>query len=183
MKLPVKCVAFALLLSGCSGHSPDKKDAAVSLPPRLDSYFEEYCDYTGNMGIGFVAGHTWDYRFRHRLKSTTDPELKRLFVLQHLYSDVEFALQDFGAGKVRTGQASYRPLTLDEWRRTQQDIQQKIDDLAAYASLTNFASKSFDPLYTPDPSLDAAWVDELRQQLRSITNAPAANQSLHSTPR
>jgi len=62
----------------------------VSLPPRLDSYFEEYCDYTGNMGIGFVADHTWDYQFRHRLKTTTDPELKRLFVLQHLYADVEF---------------------------------------------------------------------------------------------
>ncbi len=169
---------LALLLSGCATRSSGKRDGEVALPPRLDSYFEEYCDYTGNMGIGFDPDHTWDYEFRHRLKSTTDPELKRLFVLQSLYRDVQFALRDFGAGKIRTGQAQYRPLTPDEWIKTRQDIQRRIDDLTAYASFTNFTSSSFDPMYTPDLSLDLAWVGELMQQLRGITNAPAANKSL-----
>ena len=104
-------------------------------------------------------------------------------VLHNLYRDVEFALRDLGAGKIRTGQAEYRPLTADEWLKTREDIQRKIDDLTAYASLTNFTSSSFDPLYKPNPSLDLTWVDELRQQLRGMTNTPAANKSLHSTPR
>ena len=166
------------LLSGCAKHLADKRDGEAALPPRLNSYFEEYCDYTGNMGIGFAPDHTWDYEFRHRLKSTADPELKRLFVLQNLYRDVQFALLDFGAGKIRTGQAEYRPLTADEWLKTREDIQRKIDDLTTYASFTNFMSSSFDLMYTPDATLDLTWVDELRQQLRGITNAPAANKSL-----
>jgi hypothetical protein len=183
MNVPAICLTLAFLLSGCATPPTGKGRAGATLPPRLDSYFEEYCDYTGNMGIGFSPDHTWDYEFRHRLKGTADPELKRLFVLQNLYRDVEFALRDLDAGKIRTGQAEYRPLTADEWLVTRGEIQRKIDDLTAYASFTNFTGSSFDPMYKPDPSLDLARVDNLRQQLRGITNAPAANKSLHSTPR
>ena len=181
--LPAAALALLALLVGCSASVSRTPPVETSLPPRLESYFEEYCDYTGSMGIGFVPSHTWDYRFRQRLKTTSDPELKRLFVLPHLYQDVEFALQEFGAGIVRTGKSASRPLTLEEWRKTQRDIQKKIDDLAAYASFTNFASSTFDPLDPPDQVVEAAWIAELRERLQGVTNAPAANKSLRSTPR
>ena len=168
-------VLLALVIAGCAAHSPPSSRPAATLPPRLDSYFESYCDYTGGLGIGFVPSHTYDYRFRQRLKTAQDPELKRLFVLQHLHRDVEFALDDFKRGIVRTGKSSSRPLTLLEWQSTQQSIQTQIDDLAAYSAFTNFVSTTSDPLDPPDPSLDRNWVDGLRGKLRSITNAPAAN--------
>ena len=183
MRLHATSLSLLALLVGCAGRPSRDRPANSAVPPRLDSYFEDYCDYTGSLGIGFVPSHTWAYRFRHHLKTTKDPELKRLFVLQHLYPDVEAALHDFGAGMVRTGKSSSRPLTLEEWRRAQQDIRTKIDDLAAYSSFTNFASSSFDPMDPPDPSLDGTWIEELKERLQGITNAPAGNESLHSTPR
>src|SRR5262252_3026349 len=96
MRTSVLMLALVLAASGCSKQPERTAQPSTShLPPRLDSYFEDYCDYTGGMGIGFVASHTYDYRFRQHLKETHDPELKRLFVLQHLHRDVEFALGDF----------------------------------------------------------------------------------------
>src|SRR4051812_48351155 len=113
MRTPVLLIALVLAASGCSKQPEHAASpSTVTLPPRLDSYFEQYCDYTGSLGIGFVAWHTYDYRFRQHLKETHDPELKRLFVLQHLNRDVEFALNDFEKGIVRTGKTSSRPLTL-----------------------------------------------------------------------
>ncbi len=166
-------LTITLLLAGCSKPSPPSPSAAVTLPPRLDSYFEGYCDYTGGLGIGFDASHTYDYRFRQHLKTTHDPELKRLFVLQNLHQEVEFALDDFEKGIVRTGKSSSRPLTLSEWQETQKSIRAQIDDLATYNAFTNFATARGDPLDDADPTLDSMWVEELRGKLRSITNAPA----------
>ena len=68
---------------------PTLSDVPVADDARLQKYFERYCDYTGGMGIGFVASHTYDYKFRQHLKSTNDPELKRLFVLWHLYRELD----------------------------------------------------------------------------------------------
>jgi hypothetical protein len=124
-----------------------------------------------------VPSHTYDYRFRQRLKTTQDPEFKRLFVLQHLHRDVEFALDDFESGIVRTGKASSRPLTLPEWWSTQQSIQTQIDDLAAFGAFTQFASTARDPLDPSDPSRDPSWIAELGARLRGVTNAPAANEN------
>lgn len=87
--------ALLLLLAGCSPDQPRSLRPIAPLPEGLDSYFERYCDYTGGLGIGFVPSHTYDFRFRQRLKTTHDPELKRLFVLDHLHGEVEFALDDF----------------------------------------------------------------------------------------
>ncbi|MFT5524599.1 MAG: hypothetical protein ACI9HK_002554 [Pirellulaceae bacterium] len=74
---------------------------------RLQRYFERYCDYTGGMGIGFVASHTYDFNFRQHLKKTDDEELKRLFVLQHLYRDVDSSLRDYEEGRIRIGKTEY----------------------------------------------------------------------------
>lgn len=148
------------------------------MPARLDSYFESYCDYTGGLGIGFDPSHTYDYRFRQRLKTTEDPELKRLFVLQNLHRDVEFALDDFEKGIVQTGKTSSRPLTLSEWQSTRRNIQTQIDDLATYTTFTDFASVGRDPLHPNDPRLDSMWIDDLRGRLRSVTNTPTATQAV-----
>ena len=182
MRAPILLIAFLVALSGCSKRSRQAaSSSAVVLPPRLDSYFEQYCDYTGGMGIGFDASQTYDYRFRQHLKETHDPELKRLFVLQHLNRDVEWALDDFEKGIARTGKASSRPLTLPEWQATQKKIQAQIDDLATYYAFTNFATTNRDPIDPPDPKLDSMWFEELRGKLQSVTNAPAANHAM-STP-
>jgi len=176
MRPAVLSLALVLAASGCS--KPPEQAAppsAVALPPRLDSYFEQYCDYTGGLGIGFVAWHTYDYRFRQQLKETHDPELKRLYVLKHLHQSIEFALSYFEKGIVQTGKTSSRPLTFLEWQDTQKSIQAQIDDLATYNAFTNFVTTRGDPLDPPDPKLDAMWIEELRGKLRSITNAPAAN--------
>ena len=178
MRPPRTAFAFLLLLAGCAEHSPTDSQSASALPPRFQSYFEDDCDYTGNLGIGFVPTHTYDYRFRQQLKTTQDTELKRLFVIEHLYRDIGFALDDFERGRIQIGQASYRPLTLSEWQSTRQSIQTQIDDLAAYSAFTNFVAAARDPMDPRDPSLDKMWIDELRDRLRAVTNAPAANNAL-----
>lgn len=130
------------------------------------------------MGIGFDSSQTYDYRFRQQLKTTQDIELKRLFVLQNLYRDVEFALDDFERGRIRIGLSSYRPLTLSEWQSARQSIQTQIDDLATYSTMTNFAPVTRDPFDSRDPNLDKMWIEQLRERLHSVTNAPAANNAL-----
>lgn len=183
MRAPILLIAFLVAVSGCSKQPQQAASSStVVLPPRLDSYFEQYCDYTGGLGIEFVAAHTYDYRFRQHLKETHDPELKRLFVLQHLNRDVEWALDDFEKGIVRTGKTSSRPLTLSEWQDTQKKIQAQIDDLATYYAFTNYATTNRDPFDPPDPKLDSMWIEELRGKLQSVTNAPAANHALQPTP-
>lgn len=175
----VAAISFALVLvtSGCSDRPQSAAPSTTAtLPPRLNSYFEQYCDYTGGMGIGFDASQTYDFRFRQHLKATQDPELKRLFVLQHLHRDVEFALRDFEQGILRTGKSSTRPLTPPEWRDTREAIESRIDDLATYYAFTNFATRYRDPLASHDPTLDSNRVEELRGDLRRISNAPTASE-------
>src|ERR1043165_7621946 len=118
---------FSLALAGCSDkHQPPATQAA--LPDRMQSRFEDYCDETGNLGIGFVAWHTYDYRFRQCLKRTQDPELKRLYVLENLHRDTQLALDDLEKGIIRTGQTSSRPLAAPEWLAARQRILQQIED-------------------------------------------------------
>jgi len=182
MRAPILLIALLVAASGCSKRAEHTVlPSTVVLPPRLDSYFEQYCDYTGGLGIGFDASHTYDYRFRQHLKETHDPELKRLFVFQHLNRDVEFALGDFEKGIIGTGKTSSRPLTLSEWQDTQKKIQAQIDDLATYYAFTNFATTNRNPFDPPDPKLDSMWIEELRGKLQSVTNSPAANQALQTT--
>lgn len=177
MRLPILLLAAVVAASGCS-EQPDQAEppSTVALPPRLDSYFEHYCNYTGGLAIGFDAWDTYDYRFRQYLKETHDPELKRLFVLQHLNRDVDLALDDFKKGIVRTGKVSSRPLTLSEWQDAHKRILAQINDLVTYYAFTNFATTNRDPTDPPDPRLDSMWIEGLREKLQSITNAPAANQ-------
>ncbi len=99
---------------------------------RLQTYFERYCDYTGSMGIGFVASHTYDYKFRQHLKSTNDQELKRLFVLWHLYREVDFEMDDYEEGQIRIGKVEYRQMTVEEKASAKKDILEKLDDLETF---------------------------------------------------
>ena len=170
----LRLLLFIPLLFACTKHNQTgKSNAEVALPPRLQSYFEDYCGADGQLGIGFDASHTYDHRFRMRLSKTDDPELKRLYVLQHLHGEVEFGLENLKAGIKRTGLNSTRALTLDEWNKVREDLLVKINDLAAYSAFTNFATHEFDPRDRPDQYEDQRWLGELRQTFRSITNAPA----------
>jgi hypothetical protein len=189
MKFLVLCIVSATLVCGCSKQPPTAvtrlspaSSAATNLPPRLDYYFELYCDYTGQLGIGFVPSHTFDYRFRHQLKTTQDPELKRLYVLRHLHEELSGELARFEKGIKWTGLTSSRPLNSEEWQATMERIRQRLDDLAAYVAFTNYASKEFDPVDSLVKGLDSMWVEDLRQSFRSITNAHAVNASQGARP-
>jgi hypothetical protein len=175
MKFLIALTFLSLTLVGCSEKPPAAAPPPqVALPDRLQSRFEDYCDYTGDLGIGFVAWHTYDYRFRQYLKRTQDPELKRLYVLENLHRDTEHALDDLEKGIMRTGKASSRPLTAGEWQAARQRISEQIEDLAKYTAFTNYAVSTRDLLDSPDPHL-MFWIDDLRQVLSRITNAPGAD--------
>jgi hypothetical protein len=120
----------ALTLAGCASQ-PASTTAVVS-DPKLDSYFERYCDYTGGMGIGFVASHTYQFEFRQRLKTTQDKELKRLFVLQHLYGETDLMIADFENGIVKTGKSESRQMQAEERAAARVSIIEHVDDLSHF---------------------------------------------------
>jgi len=170
---------LSITLVGCSEKPPPVASTPpialqAALPDRLQSYFEAYCEDTGSLGIGFVAWHTYDYRFRQYLKRTQDPELKRLYVLENLHRYTEMALGDLEKGIMRTGKTSSRPLTAAEWQVAHEQISQQIEDLARYTAFTNYAIMTRDPMDSPDPHV-MFWVQGLRETLRSFTKAPGAN--------
>jgi hypothetical protein len=172
MKSLIALTLLALTLVACSEKRPTTAPPSqATLPDLLQSRFEDYCDYAGGLGIGFVAWDTYDYRFRQYLKRTQDPELKRLYVLENLHRDTELALEDLQKGIIRTGKTSSRPLTAVEWKAARQRISEQIEDLAKYTTFTNYAVSARDPMDSPDPHL-MFWVDGLRETLRNITNAP-----------
>jgi hypothetical protein len=124
MQSAALCVAIVFLIAGVAGgQQPSESDAA------LDRHFDRYCDYTGGLGIGFVPSHTYDYQFRQRLKKSEDRELKRLFVLQHLYRDVELAVSDFEEGVIHIGKGERRAMTAEERVSVGKQILEKLDDL------------------------------------------------------
>jgi hypothetical protein len=128
----MKCISILLALSlahCCCGEEPAKPVAPSTLDAKLNARFEHYCDYTGNLGIGFVASDTYDYKFRQRLKATKDPELKRLFVLQHLYRGVGSGISTFEEGIVITGKNVSRKMTPQERASTRAEISKTLLEL------------------------------------------------------
>src|SRR3954470_19429951 len=108
----MKRSAYLLALVSMVSWSFAEDDSQVDAV--LNRYFERYCDYTGNMGIGFVPSHTYDFAFRQHLKQTQDRELKRLFTLQRLSRDAEIAVDDFRKGVIDLGKGYTRPMTEEE---------------------------------------------------------------------
>jgi hypothetical protein len=84
------------------------------------------------MGIGYVASHTYDFAFRQRLKKIQDEELKRLFVLQHLYKEVDLAIRDFEKGIIWNGKAESRAMSPEERLRARASIIERLQDLARF---------------------------------------------------
>lgn len=112
-----------------SGDRSDKASDVVAL--RLQKYFEGYCDYTGGMER-FIPGNNYDYEFRQHLKTTDDQELKRLFVLQHLYRDVDSAMRDYERGVVRVGKNQYDPMTAAKKLAVKRRLTATLDDLKSF---------------------------------------------------
>ena len=90
----------------------------------LQSHFLRYCDYQAGLPDG-----SYDLKFRQQLKLTDDNELKRLFVLKHLYRDLGFAERDFHAGRVRVGKVEYRAMTDPEREAAKRKVSKMLDDL------------------------------------------------------
>jgi hypothetical protein len=123
---------FLLVACLCFGTKVPLAENAPPQKSKLDKYFEQYCDYTGGLGIGFVASHTYDYKFRQHLKETKDTELKRLFVLQHLYRDVDFDMRVYERGEIRVGKAEYRKMTKAETEAAKTRLLEMLDDLEKF---------------------------------------------------
>ena len=141
---------FVLLAGSYCGLSDSQAQDSPAHKSKLDTYFRRYCDYTGGLGIRFVASHTYDYKFRQHLKETKDPELKRLFVLQHLYGELDLAMRDYERGEIRVGKVEYRKMTPVEMKTAKKELVEMLDDL-----------QSFDP---KDPEREIA---EHRAKLRN----------------
>ena len=125
------CLVVAIV-NCCCGYSTTHAQDAATVQSKLDKYFERYCDYTGGLGIGHDASHTYDYTFRQRLKGTKDAELKRLFVLQHLYRELDHAMGDYQRGEIRVGKAEYRKMTPAEMEKARKALIEMLDDLAEF---------------------------------------------------
>lgn len=110
-----------------ASNAPETPDVS-----KFQEYFERYCDDDDSMGIGLDAWHTYDNKFRQHLKKTNDEELKRLFVLRHLYQYVDFALRDFEDGRIRIGKNMYRKMTDDEKENAKEQILEMLDDLEEF---------------------------------------------------
>ena len=59
------------------------------------------------------------------LKKTTDPDLKRLFVLQHLYREMDIAVSDYKEGVVVAGKGMKRNMTPEEKEATRKKLIEK----------------------------------------------------------
>jgi len=120
---------------------------------QLNRYFWRFCDYTGGMGPGFVPSHTYEIEFRQKLKATKEPELKRLFVLWHLYREVDFQMRDYLAGEVPIGKSLTRKMTPQEKIAARNSLVEKV----------NFLAKI-------DPKDPTGWVARYRKQLKDNDN-------------
>jgi hypothetical protein len=123
---------FVMVACLCCGTKVTLAQNAAPQTSKLDTYFEQYCNYTGGLGIGFVASHTYDYKFRQHLKETKDTELKRLFVLQHLYRDVALDMRDYERGEIRVGKVEYRKMTKAETEAAKTRLLEMLDDLERF---------------------------------------------------
>ena len=151
-------LALALAFCGCTHTTPRREMPKADR--KLDDYFQRYCGYTGNLGIGFVASHTYDYKYRQRLARTEDPELKRLYVLYHLYEDVDNDISELEQGKIRIGKNEWRDMSQEERDVARAKIVVCIDDLTR-----------FDP---GDPEGD---IGKFKGRLQEAVATPAAERS------
>ena len=123
---------LVLAVVGCVSATASERPAAEERDSKLESYFQRYCEYRGNMGIGFVSWHTYDFKYRQRLKATQDAELKRLFVLAHLYSELGAEISDFEDGVVIADKGRRRKMTRAERSSTRSSISKRLDDLSLF---------------------------------------------------
>jgi hypothetical protein len=96
---------------------------------KINKYFERFCDYTGGLGIQHVPNHAYDYAFRQQLKQTKDLELKRLYVLQHRFREIDWSIHDYRVGEIRIDKVNKRKLTEAEKADLRKQILADLDEL------------------------------------------------------
>lgn len=134
MRFTCGVLALTWALAGCNSENEEEAVALSSGEPhpKLQSYFERYCDDDDSLGVGFVAWHTYDHRFRQQLKKTGDTELKRFFVLRNLYQATGYATHLFEEGVIEVGKGMRREMTPEERTAVLARISGLLDDLALF---------------------------------------------------
>ena len=112
-----------------AGQDDDKQEESAKdeKQSRLNKYFNRFCDYTGGLDDMSV-----DYAFRQQLKKTKDEELKRLFVLKHLYREVRFEMDDYEKERIRIGKTAYRSMNEKEKSQAKEKVVEKLNDLEMF---------------------------------------------------
>lgn len=108
--------------------------ASAGLTDVETKYLEQFANYTGGMGIGFVPEDTYDFAFRQAVLNSKDVELQRAFILQKLPFRISSILDDLKKNQKMIGKAQYRDLTPAERVKLIQSFEecvallQKLDD-------------------------------------------------------
>jgi hypothetical protein len=139
VRLPAALLFIIVNLGGCAEAPLDRSAArvpitnyAVPAGSTMDQYFQGDCAQAGNLGIGLVASHTYLYKFQERLATTKDRELKRLYVLYHLYNDLDHDIFDLEQDRVLIGMAEWRKMTPTEREAAPLGIAQRVVDLRSF---------------------------------------------------
>ena len=134
--------------------------ASAELSEVETKYLEKFANYTGGMGIGFVAEHTYDYNFRQAVLRTKDEGIQRAFILQKLPFLISEILRDLEKNQTMIGKGEFRDLTPEERTKRIQSFEEcmkLLQELEAnnnehfYQSYRN----AFDAIQTKRRSQDA----------------------------
>lgn len=106
MKRKMMMVSVLLLL-GCTISRAD-------LTAVEKKYLDELANYTGNLGIGFVPEHTFDYGFRQAILHSKDEDVQRAFILHRLPRELDRIISTLRSGKKMTGKGQYENLSEED---------------------------------------------------------------------
>ena len=106
MKMSVAVLTVIYLLF-CGGQ------ATAELNQLEKKYLLEFGNYKGNLGLGFVPSHTYDYAFRQAIIKSKDETVQRAYILQRLPYEMKILLHTLEVGKM-VAKDEYQPLTPKE---------------------------------------------------------------------
>lgn len=125
--------AILLFVCGNKFTKNGKAKSAASLTKEAQEIvnirFMDLCDYTGGMGIDFYAPHTLEYEYRQQLKTTDDAKLKRLFVLWHLFQNLDSTIEMFERGIKYEGKGKERVTSMLEHEETRKELLLKLTEI------------------------------------------------------
>ena len=103
-----------ILLLSCALVLLSRSVSLAELTGLEKKYLDRFANYTGNMGIGFVPEHTFDYDFRQAILRSKDESVQKAFILHALPSELEGILDTLKSGRKMIGKGQYRNLTNED---------------------------------------------------------------------